>query len=179
MVGKVKVPYTSETVEIFLNRNDISFFARVDDKILHGNAYKELEAAVVEAVKAKQPINWIPVITVGIGPIRNREDAGDILFVIKREYIAAVGEDKRIMWISWSIAPEERAHLMQRFYHCDNLVLPYHRVDMHVFPYSDELWEQLLHLQKTILGLKSKLDTYFAGDITAGTIRILADSIER
>lgn len=112
-------------VEMYLDRNDLDFYAELDGRTYRAPNAEELEAAINKAAKVPSALDWIPVIEITSeterpakpDPYRRARDrdepkweasAGAELGFSAKRYWVARKPDKTWIEAAWAPNPEER-----------------------------------------------------------------------
>jgi hypothetical protein len=161
-------------LDLFLNRNDNTFFFDYQQARTSRPSIRELQQAAHDVVEASVTLVWLPMITVDRLMPFARDDGDEFIgFEVSRNWIARKA-DGTWLEVNWEHddTDEDREMWAQQFYlgnHAQNFALPYygngnglrqsvHDIDSFYLPYTEELWVGLEALLGKIRFLKTKLD---------------------
>lgn len=113
-VGLIGIPFGG-TLPVFLDRNELDFFAEMDGETWRAKTYDELTRTVEADLKKLIKLDWTPLIEIEIEKSHrnswNREETdphrGELNFTISRYYIALARKGWRKA--DWDIPVEQRS----------------------------------------------------------------------
>ena len=163
-VGEVKHRGSGEEVPIYLDRNELDFFADFGGQRLRAASAKELRRKLWVVIDETTHLEWQPVIVVKeLRPFATRS-AGFVGFEAGR-FLWARRRDGSLARVDWSQRDSEAKYRYSSTMTCqvkmqEEFDPPYRevgRVATVYLPYSPELWAGVQELERGISVLKSRL----------------------
>lgn len=183
-IGEYYDSNTHTTVEMFLDRNDHTFFAQFGPEKYYAGSKNELIVQLQKAVKEAVNIEWAPMIqvrriepsTLGWGD--RDEDPPFVGFKVYRYHYGRLQDGT---WVSspWDTSEHLRTNLRQNLGFDKNkeLVLPCSRREggrgvpnTFFLPYDEETWVALNHLVENIRVVRRRLDAMLVSEDGIGQL---------
>jgi hypothetical protein len=185
-VDEVRDDTLGLSADIMLNRNDLTFFAKLGDEEVTGASAKEVKNEMYARLRLLSSLEWKGVIEVNLG-------RSDGLEVTAKRYWYAVNARNEVIAAEWRDSTDElrlkHGHRMYwdharmgRFeppmkarpqYHGDSARANY-------LPYSEDLWTGIAAVQTQIKALRAHLeDLIMTPDGASELQRIGADQLSR
>jgi hypothetical protein len=177
-IGFYEDDRTHTTVEMFLNRNDHTFFAKFGGDTYYGASKNELVERLRTAVREAQDIQWSPVIEVRrLSPANYTYLDGldkDPSFVGFRLYRYYYGRLVDGTWVTtrWETAESQRVNSHQNlgWGRDKEFIPPCHRQghsgipDTYYLPYEEATWAALSQLVENIRAVRRKLEEMLSSE---------------
>ena len=173
-IEKLKVPFRSEYVIIYLDRNDRKFFAVHQGVETRDASFDVVKYRMVEEMKRVKDLVWFPVIEL-TSETYNRHtfsySSRQILYgrleMSLDRYYGAISEKKTLLRTDFDTSPETRSMDNHLWYpkgldrnSMPKFSLPWHEDNVHYMAYTEELWTGLAQLVGNINSLREKLNIY-------------------
>jgi len=174
---------THTTVEMFLDRNDHTFFAKFGDQKYEAASKNELIVQLQKAIHESVNITWAPVIEVkrlepGHYSMMDRDkDPSFVGFRLARYHYGRLNDGT---WVAtgWDVPDQLRASARQNlgWGRKDEFNPPCHRQghsglpDTYFLPYDEAAWEALIQLVSNIRAVRQRWDAMLSSEDGIGQL---------